>query len=264
MTVEVKGDTKPQFETIRVHGDEKLDNLIDLKTLQSIVKIDLEQLVSELKGTFGGVWEHCFPGMQAYSLCNPIFNEKGDILFELRPFVPRSQITPAVSRPRVTVKKAAPPVIVEAPKEPERPPIKKSKSLLRRVGDGIQSASQTVGETVKDIFVKDESDTIVTSGTSKVSFSETATPITPSPITPATDILALKTPATDVPPPQVSIASGGATSMSRSYSSSSSLEVSSSKILPQISKPIIPQTTNGKAANGNSVPTNGTPAIAPK
>jgi hypothetical protein len=271
MTVEIKGDTKPRFETIRVHGDETLDKLIDLKTLHSIVKIDLEQLVSELKGTFGGVWEHCFPGMQAYSLCNPIFNEKGDILFELRPFVPRSQITPAVSKPRVSAKRPVPPVVVESPVEPERPSIKKSKSLLRRVGDGIQSAGQTVGGTVKEIFVKgdDESDKSVTSNVKelKVSFSETATPVTASPVTPATDILAVKTPASEVPPPQISIASGGATSMSRSYSSSSSTEISSSKILPQISKPIIPQTTNGKAngANGaKATATSGTPVVAQK
>ncbi|KAF9010257.1 hypothetical protein BDQ17DRAFT_1421498 [Cyathus striatus] len=267
MTVEVKGDTKPKFETLRVHGDETLDKLIDLKTLHSIVRIDLDQLVSELKGTFGGVWEHCFPGMQAYSLCNPIFNEKGDILFELRPFVPRSQITPAVSKPRASARRAAPPVIVEAPTEPGRPPIKKSKSLLRRVGDGIQSAGLTVGGSVKDIFIKDEelekSDTSKTTE-SKVSFSETA-----SPVTPATDILAVKTPASEVPPPQVNIASGGASSMSRSYSSSSSIEITSSKILPQISKPIIPQAANGKAngTKGTADSTtngNGTPAITQK
>ncbi|KAF8884777.1 hypothetical protein BD779DRAFT_1442896 [Infundibulicybe gibba] len=99
LTIEVKGDTKPKFETFRVHGDASLEQLIDLKALHELVVVDLVDLVTELKQLFGGVWEHCFPGMQAYSLSNPVFNSHGDILFELRPYVPPSQvIAPRPSR----------------------------------------------------------------------------------------------------------------------------------------------------------------------
>ncbi|KZT65463.1 hypothetical protein DAEQUDRAFT_524238 [Daedalea quercina L-15889] len=46
--------------------------------------IDLSQIVAELK-VFEGVWHYGYPGLHAYCLANPVFNHKGDVIFELRP-----------------------------------------------------------------------------------------------------------------------------------------------------------------------------------
>ncbi|KAF8891415.1 hypothetical protein BD779DRAFT_202385 [Infundibulicybe gibba] len=86
IAIETSGSTQPEFEIIRIQGEANLKDLIDLDALRSLVKIDMVGVVGEMKQTFGGVWEHCFPGMRAYSLCSPAFNARGDILFELHPY----------------------------------------------------------------------------------------------------------------------------------------------------------------------------------
>ena len=46
--------------------------------------IDLSRVLAELK-VFEGVWHYGYPGVHAYCLSNPVFNHKGDVVFELRP-----------------------------------------------------------------------------------------------------------------------------------------------------------------------------------
>ena len=41
---------------------------------------DVNDTISSLKETFKGVWEHCFPGMHAYALANPVFTVRADLL----------------------------------------------------------------------------------------------------------------------------------------------------------------------------------------
>ncbi|GJJ16021.1 hypothetical protein Clacol_010300 [Clathrus columnatus] len=125
MSIEVTGDSNPNFKTIST--DVPLDQLFDVKALHSLPRVELGSLASELRQSFGGVWEHCFLGSGALSLCNPIFNKNGDILFELRPYTPLTQ-TQIVTRPSVA-----------------RSDTSKSKktSFLRRVG-------QVIGDVLDD------------------------------------------------------------------------------------------------------------------
>ncbi|KAF8884776.1 hypothetical protein BD779DRAFT_1739314 [Infundibulicybe gibba] len=159
LTIEVKGDTKPKFEISRVHGDANLEQLIDLKVLHELVVVDLDDLVTELRQLFSGVWEHCFPGMQAYSLSNPVFNSCGDILFDLRPYVPPSQVTilPVKPRaPRVPSRSSVSTTLIDA--TPSRPTgLKPTKSILRRIGEGIVHAVEDAFDGHSDDEAKEKS-----------------------------------------------------------------------------------------------------------
>ncbi|KAF8881368.1 hypothetical protein BD779DRAFT_1546677 [Infundibulicybe gibba] len=152
LTIEVKGNTKPKFETSQVHGDASIEKLIDLKALHKLVVVDLDDLVTELRQLFGGVWEHCFPGMQAYSLSNPVFNSNGDILFELRPYVPPSQVI--APRPsHASSSRSTSSALVDGTSAGDRPVgPKKTKSILRRIGEGTAYAGQSIGDVIKDAF----------------------------------------------------------------------------------------------------------------
>ncbi|THG96118.1 hypothetical protein EW026_g5654 [Hermanssonia centrifuga] len=55
--------------------------------------IELSGVLSEFKA-FEGTWQSVYPGTSAYTLAQPVFNKKGDILFELRPY---SQLSASVS-----------------------------------------------------------------------------------------------------------------------------------------------------------------------
>lgn len=96
LSVEVIGDSQPQFKI--VHSDVALEQLFDVVALHKLLNVELSGLASELRQSFGGVWEHCFQGTGGLSLCNPIFNKNGDIIFELRPYVPITQ-APVMPRP---------------------------------------------------------------------------------------------------------------------------------------------------------------------
>ena len=96
LSVEVVGDSEPGFTTVST--DVPLEELFNVKTLQGLVHIDFVSLASKLHRAFGGVWEHCFIGTETLTLCNPIFNKYGDILFEMRPYVPLTQSQIAISR----------------------------------------------------------------------------------------------------------------------------------------------------------------------
>lgn len=64
---------------------------------QTVDLVEVLGLFKNFEGTYNGI----FPGTSAFTLTNPVFNKKGDILFELRP---HSQITasaPIVQKPVV-------------------------------------------------------------------------------------------------------------------------------------------------------------------
>lgn len=46
-------------------------------------KVDLDELVREISA-FEGAWQYYYPLMNAFSLASPVFNDDGDLLFELR------------------------------------------------------------------------------------------------------------------------------------------------------------------------------------
>lgn len=48
-------------------------------------KVDLDELVTEIRA-FEGSWQYCYPLANPYSLASPVFNDDGDLLFELRRF----------------------------------------------------------------------------------------------------------------------------------------------------------------------------------
>ena len=71
-------------------------------------KVDLDELVQEISA-FEGAWQYYYPLMNAYSLASPVFNDDGDLLFELRrhgttnsrmPSAPGSGLGSGLSRPR--------------------------------------------------------------------------------------------------------------------------------------------------------------------
>ncbi|KDQ52587.1 hypothetical protein JAAARDRAFT_702442 [Jaapia argillacea MUCL 33604] len=105
MTFSVTGDLHPKYETTHVHQESihpKYKGLRSMLEAQLPHQVDLRELSTELRQSFGGVWEHCFPGLQAYSLCNPVFNHNSDLRFELRPYTPSSATLspPPIGRPR--------------------------------------------------------------------------------------------------------------------------------------------------------------------
>ncbi|KAL7279894.1 hypothetical protein ACG7TL_006303 [Trametes sanguinea] len=62
---------------------EELRNPADMLRKAFPSKVNLHELVEDIRA-FEGVWEFCYPPAIPYSLANPIFNEDGDLMFELR------------------------------------------------------------------------------------------------------------------------------------------------------------------------------------
>ncbi|KAM5533454.1 hypothetical protein V8D89_012892 [Ganoderma adspersum] len=61
----------------------KFPNPMDMLKEAFPEKIDLDELVQEISA-FEGAWQYYYPLMNAYSLASPVFNDDGDLLFELR------------------------------------------------------------------------------------------------------------------------------------------------------------------------------------
>ncbi|OSD07148.1 hypothetical protein PYCCODRAFT_1358933 [Trametes coccinea BRFM310] len=62
---------------------EELRNPADMLRKAFPSKVDLHELVEDIRA-FEGTWEFCYPPAIPYSLANPIFNDDGDLMFELR------------------------------------------------------------------------------------------------------------------------------------------------------------------------------------
>ncbi|KAI0356431.1 hypothetical protein OH77DRAFT_1400405 [Trametes cingulata] len=61
----------------------KFRNPMDMLREAFPMKVDLEELVQEIRA-FEGPWQYCYPLANPYSLASPVFNDDGDLLFELR------------------------------------------------------------------------------------------------------------------------------------------------------------------------------------
>lgn len=61
----------------------KFRNPIDMLREAFPAKVDLDELVQEISA-FEGPWQYYYPLANAYSLASPVFNDDGDLLFELR------------------------------------------------------------------------------------------------------------------------------------------------------------------------------------
>ncbi|GBE84865.1 predicted protein [Sparassis crispa] len=100
------------------------------KTLPS--RIDLENTFSELRA-FEGIWQYSYPSTYGYTLANPGFNVKGDLIFEARPcglHVPiASARSVSISASRATSPRAA--------------------SFTRTLSSSLKTASHTLSETVR-------------------------------------------------------------------------------------------------------------------
>lgn len=64
-------------------GAKKFRNPMDMLCEVFPQKVVLDGLVEEIRG-FTGTWEYCCPPAAPYSLASPVFNDDGDLLFELR------------------------------------------------------------------------------------------------------------------------------------------------------------------------------------
>ncbi|EIW59593.1 uncharacterized protein TRAVEDRAFT_121066 [Trametes versicolor FP-101664 SS1] len=61
----------------------KFRNPMDMLREAFPEKVALDELVQEIRA-FEGAWEYCCPPAAPYSLASPVFNDDGDLLFELR------------------------------------------------------------------------------------------------------------------------------------------------------------------------------------
>ncbi|EIW59592.1 uncharacterized protein TRAVEDRAFT_122355 [Trametes versicolor FP-101664 SS1] len=72
-------------------------------------KVDLDELVQEIRA-FEGPWQYCYPLANPYSLASPVFNDDGDLLFELRRHgVSAIRVTSATSPPAARIGRSSSP-----------------------------------------------------------------------------------------------------------------------------------------------------------
>ncbi|PIL22499.1 hypothetical protein GSI_15188 [Ganoderma sinense ZZ0214-1] len=74
----------------------KFRNPMDMLKEAFPCKIDLDELVQEISA-FEGTWQYYFPLMNTYSLASPVFNDDGDLLFELRRHGPSASRMPTAA-----------------------------------------------------------------------------------------------------------------------------------------------------------------------
>lgn len=85
------------FKTLETSGDSGSHYALDPQQLlksQFPDSIDLKAMHAEFS-RFTSVWQSCYPGPSAFTLCNPVFNRKGDMLFELQPYTDPSSVQDA-------------------------------------------------------------------------------------------------------------------------------------------------------------------------
>ncbi|EKM54028.1 uncharacterized protein PHACADRAFT_257609 [Phanerochaete carnosa HHB-10118-sp] len=78
--------SQTQFTRPNTEGETYTSLALDPEALlRSVIpsSIDLTEAMEELK-IFEQAWYSCYPGMGAYNLVQPVFNSKGDLLFELQ------------------------------------------------------------------------------------------------------------------------------------------------------------------------------------
>ncbi|KAJ3554928.1 hypothetical protein NM688_g2854 [Phlebia brevispora] len=100
--VSIVGSTAPTFQKAHAEGEVVASLYTDPEKLlkQHLPSaISLEGVLQEFKA-FENVWQAVYPGTSAFILAQPVFDRKGDILFELRPHSQLSASTPLPSTPR--------------------------------------------------------------------------------------------------------------------------------------------------------------------
>ncbi|KAI0632188.1 hypothetical protein C8Q77DRAFT_1158853 [Trametes polyzona] len=82
--VNTLGSHDPVFtKGVVPEGSARFRNPMDMLREAFPVKVDLDELVQEIRA-FEGPWQYCYPLANPYSLASPVFNDDGDLLFELR------------------------------------------------------------------------------------------------------------------------------------------------------------------------------------
>ncbi|KAF9516569.1 hypothetical protein BS47DRAFT_1390620 [Hydnum rufescens UP504] len=80
--------TPPTFDKTHIQGEFSSIRHKDPRTLLKDVipdKVEIVEVITSLKESFESVWQSFFPGLYAYTLANPVFTTRGDLLLELRP-----------------------------------------------------------------------------------------------------------------------------------------------------------------------------------
>ena len=86
LSVNIIASKLPQYERRAVDGDPttlRIDPEYLLKK-SFPASPDLDGVLKEFR-EFEGMWKACYPGQTAFALAHPVFNQRGDLLFELRP-----------------------------------------------------------------------------------------------------------------------------------------------------------------------------------
>ncbi|PCH40165.1 hypothetical protein WOLCODRAFT_68457 [Wolfiporia cocos MD-104 SS10] len=87
--VHAVGSLAPVFERASFAGDAALAVFADPEAelrARLPATVDFSAVLQELRA-FEGIWQYAYAGTQTYCLGNPMFNLRGDVVFELRPYL---------------------------------------------------------------------------------------------------------------------------------------------------------------------------------
>ncbi|KAJ7210092.1 hypothetical protein GGX14DRAFT_451427 [Mycena pura] len=80
--IEVVGGEQPVFTEIESDGECPIDVKAEHRK-HLPAKIDLQDILLDLRALLQGPWEYSYPGMEAYALSNPVFTHDGDLIMDL-------------------------------------------------------------------------------------------------------------------------------------------------------------------------------------
>ncbi|PCH38353.1 hypothetical protein WOLCODRAFT_115316 [Wolfiporia cocos MD-104 SS10] len=144
LKVNVSGSLVPTIDRTAIVGESPAAKFTDPYThLKAHLPgtVDLEAVVQELR-TFEGVWHYGYIGLQAYCLANPVFDLKGDVMFELRPQALQVAQSAAAARRQVSTSSSR--------VRPARTNISRGSSFFAKAKEIVQTAlhSQTESHSV--------------------------------------------------------------------------------------------------------------------
>ncbi|KAJ7738254.1 hypothetical protein DFH07DRAFT_1064579 [Mycena maculata] len=138
--IEVVGAESPEFADIESHG-ECPTGVQEEHRRMFPSKIDLQDTLLSLKALLQGTWDYSYPGMEAYTLLNPVFTRHGDLIVELSAYrsaslsnggglftVAKNAISSLVTDNRSPVRQPTSMSSIETPLYP--PPLEKTVSEL--------------------------------------------------------------------------------------------------------------------------------------
>lgn len=100
LKIHVREAPKPEFEKAKTEGEVVSAFYTSPETLLKAnlpASIDLGEIVGLFK-SFEGIWGGIYIGTSAFTLAQPVFTKKGDIMFELYPHTQISASAPVVAR----------------------------------------------------------------------------------------------------------------------------------------------------------------------